>query len=183
MSQAFQRIFLNPLRHVPGPLYSRYTGAWLKFHIARGRRLHYIHEQHERYGPIVRISPSEVSVVSLDGYRQIHRIGSGFLKSQWYHKLMPAPVPIMFGMTDPKQHARRRKIFAHSFSANELRKNWEEVVTQKASLAVANIQREASQGTADVLKWFTLMATDVVVHLAFGESFQMLEKGEVRNLL
>ena len=35
-------------------------------------------------GAIVRISPDEVSVIDLDSQRTIHRIGSPFLKADWY---------------------------------------------------------------------------------------------------
>ena len=35
-------------------------------------------------GAIVRISPDEVSVIDLDSQKTIHRIGSPFLKSDWY---------------------------------------------------------------------------------------------------
>jgi hypothetical protein len=36
---------------------------------------------------------------------------------------------------------------------------------------------------ANVLKWWTLMATDVITQLSFGESFEMLEQGKVRNII
>ncbi|THZ34672.1 hypothetical protein D6C87_10296, partial [Aureobasidium pullulans] len=45
-------------------------------------------------------------------------------------------------------------------------------------LAVARIKSNATSGTADVLKWWTYLATDVSAHLMFGESFHMLESGK-----
>lgn len=50
-------------------------------------------------------------------------------------------------------------------------------------MAVANIKREVSLGDCDVMKWWTLMATDVVAQVAFGEESYLLEIGEVSNLL
>ena len=147
--------------------------------VVSGRRVHYIHAQHAKYGPIVRIAPSEVAVASLSGFREVHRIGGGYLKSPWYQDVVPSPEPILFSMSDVKQHAVRRKLFAHGFSATALRRNWETVVFQKAQTAVSNICREANNGNADVLKWFTLMATDVIAHLSFGQSLGMLEQGKV----
>ena len=35
-------------------------------------------------GTIVRISPDEVSVIDLDSQKTIHRIGSPYLKADWY---------------------------------------------------------------------------------------------------
>lgn len=58
---------------------------------------------------------------------------------------------------------------------------WESEVRKKTELAVQRIVQEARGTTkgADVLKWWTLMATDVIAHLSFGESFGMLELGKV----
>ncbi|TKA71971.1 hypothetical protein B0A49_05334 [Cryomyces minteri] len=50
------------------------------------------------------------------------------------------------------------------------------VVRQRVDLAVAKIKRDAEQGSADVLKWFTFMATDVSGELSFGRSFEMLQR-------
>jgi len=36
-----------------------------------------------------------------------------------------------------------------------------------------------TQNGADVLKWWTFMATDVIAHVSFGESFHMIETGKV----
>lgn len=54
------------------------------------------------------------------------------------------------------------------------------MVHEKVRLAVSKIKVNAASTTADLLKWWILMATDVTVHLAFGESFHMTEKGEVK---
>jgi hypothetical protein len=62
--------------------------------------------------------------------------------------------------------------------------NWEAEIRRKTTLAVDRIQKAALQPSkgADVLKWWTLMATDVITHLSFGESFGMLEQGKVSPL-
>jgi len=36
-----------------------------------------------------------------------------------------------------------------------------------------------SRGVMDVFKWWFYMATDVIGELSFGESFRMLDSGEV----
>ena len=84
-------------------------------------------------------------------------------------------------MREPKMHATRRKLFSHAFSQNSLLL-WESLLQERTSLAVDRIKREAmSSGGADVLKWFTFMATDVIAELGFGESFSALENGEVSS--
>lgn len=67
---------------------------------------------------------------------------------------------------------------AKGFSQRHLREQWENVVRERVNMAVARIKADATSGTADVLKWWTYLATDVSADLMFGESFHMLESGE-----
>ncbi|KAL3473816.1 hypothetical protein BJX99DRAFT_260932 [Aspergillus californicus] len=178
MKAAVYKALSSPLRRIPGPLHTTFTRLPLHFATLGGKQLYYIHELHQRYGPVVRISPAEVSVSSLAGVREIHRIGSGFLKAEWYEKLTPDRVGI-FAMRDAKQHAQRRKLFARMFSKSELRASWEPLVREKVLLFVSQIQEELQRtGVCDVLKWSTFLATDVSGHLMFGESFDMLRLGK-----
>lgn len=144
--------------------------------------MHYVHSLHHRYGPVVRISPLEVAVADPEGFAAIHKIGAGFLKGPWYATTAVGVEPGIFSMVDPKQHAARRRLFARAFTGASLRRNWEPVVREKVERAVERIRTDALGGTADVLKWWTLMTTDVIAQLSFGESFDMLELGEVSCL-
>ena len=169
----------TPLKNVPGPWYSRFTNQLLKNAVTGGRRIFYIDDLHKKYGPVVRISPNEVAISDAEGFKQIHAVSSKFTKSIWYEKLTHFPRLSVFTMRNPKQHAARRRLFARAFSKSYLRENWEPTVKQKCQLAVKNIKRQAEEGSADVLKWWTFMATDIVGRLGFGESFGMLELGHV----
>jgi len=146
-----------------------------------GARADYIHALHQQYGPIVRIAPNEVAINDPASFKDIHRIGSGFTKTKWYEYLNTNGVGKclgVFNMTNPKEHAARRKLLARGFSQRHLREQWETIVRDKVDLAVARIKADAMSGTADVLKWWTYLATDVSAHLMFGESFGMLENGK-----
>lgn len=50
-------------------------------------------------------------------------------------------------------------------------------------MLVAKIKRDASQGSADVMKWFTFFSTDVIELLQFGDSLNMLETEKVSDPL
>jgi cytochrome P450 len=130
----------------------------------------------------VRIAPAEIAVADFDSFREIHRIKSGFLKSPWYQKFTNHESPGIFAMLDPHQHAKRRQLLARGFSKSYLRQNWEQMVKEKAGIAVGKIRRDAETGTADILKWWTFYTTDTIAQLSFGESFHMLEHEEVSNL-
>jgi cytochrome P450 len=140
--------------------------------------MHYIHDLHNRYGPIVCISPREVDVADVGGFQQIHRIGGGFLKSPWYSRFRTGGINV-FNAIDPGVHAVRRKALARPFSKSALRQNWETFTAAKARTAVSKIKQEADSGRADVFKWWTLLTTDIIGKLAFGEDFGMVDLGTV----
>ncbi|PNS15597.1 Isotrichodermin C-15 hydroxylase [Sphaceloma murrayae] len=153
----------NKLNHIPGPWHVKFTGVVLKYHTVSGRRLHYIHDLHKRYGPVVRMSPTEVDISDLKGFQDIHKIGAGFLKDKWYQKFRPGKTQDTFSVIDANN--------------TSLRQNWEQAVTEKVKLTVSRMKAEAMQGNSDVFQWWTLMTTDVIGLLAFGESFKMVETG------
>ena len=130
----------------------------------------------------VRISPTEVAIADLSSTRDIHKLGSGFLKSSWYSKFSNEGTKTgIFATIDPKVHAARRKLFSHAFSMSSII-SWEDILQDRTTLAVDRIQKAALNGAADILKWWTFMATDVIAELGFGESFGALENGEVMPL-
>ncbi|KAK1997308.1 cytochrome P450 [Colletotrichum falcatum] len=175
-----QAYLLCPLKHIPGPWHTLVTHYVLKFNTIRARRIHYIHSLHQRYGPVVRISPYQVAVADPDAFVAIHRVGSGFYKSAFYEDLTgPYGIGIgLFSTRDPKKHAARRKLFARAFTNASVRQNCAPVVRDKVMTAVDKIKAEASHGSSDILHWWLLMASDVIGQLSFGESFELLETGQ-----
>lgn len=151
----------------------------VKKNVVSGRCLHYIHALHERYGPIVRIAPNEIDIADPQVYKQIHRIGSGFLKDPWYQSFRPGDTNDIFSMIDPKEHSERRKLFASLWTNSALHESWEDMVTEKVRLAVFKIRPDALAGEADIFQWWTFMTTDVISYLAFGESQDMLKQESV----
>lgn len=118
------------------------------------------------------------------GYKQIHGFSSGFEKSSWYNELTVTPEPTLFDMSNPKDHAARRRLFARGFSKSNIRLNWELVIQEKIKLVVSKMVNDAAQhGSVDVMKWWTLMASDISAHIMFGESFHVIEKGEMNEFI
>ena len=120
-----------PLAKLPGPWYSRYTNLVLKYYTLTGKRIFYIHNIHERYGPVVRTAPSEVDVTDLEGFKAIHKISGGFVKSPWYRVMRNQPVHELFTMADPKMYGPRRRLLSRPFSNTSLREHWEAFVRER----------------------------------------------------
>ncbi|CAG9981744.1 unnamed protein product [Clonostachys byssicola] len=176
----------GPLRSIPGPWYTNYSHYVLKYETLMSRRMYYVHSLHRIYGPVVRLSPWQVAVADPEGFTAIHRIGSGFNKPKWFEAYMDKTGGLgvsFFAMSNPKEHGSRRKMFARPFSHLNLRVNCEDIIREKVDKAVDRIHTEALEGNSDILKWWMLMASDIIGQLSFGESFRLLEAGKKNHFI
>ncbi|KAF5551334.1 benzoate 4-monooxygenase cytochrome P450 [Fusarium mexicanum] len=161
------------LSKIPGPTIGRWTNLVVKYYTLSGRRMQYIDSLFTQYGPVVRISPTDVGINDPDAVKVIQKVSGGFKKSAWYDKTGPG----MLGMRDREKHARRRRLLAHPLSNSSL-PAFEALIRDKVDLAMSQMEKEYhSLGYADCHKWFSFMATDIIGDLTFGSSFRMLEQG------
>lgn len=85
----------------------------------------------------------------------------------------------MFSTRDPYFHSQRRRLLGPYFTEASMN-TFEPIVGNLVRLAVRGIVEESKQlGSADILKWWTLMAMDVIAELSFGESLNMVKSGAV----
>lgn len=83
---AVGRRLSSPLARLPGPGYSKVTSLPLKWNELRANRTLYIHGLHQKYGPVVRVAPSEVSFTSWAAVKEIYcSNGSGYDKTAFYN--------------------------------------------------------------------------------------------------
>jgi hypothetical protein len=76
----FYRAYMHPLRKVPGPPLARVTELWRTKKYFQGRWHEDILQLHRQYGPVVRISPNEVSIVSPDLVKTAYSHSKGTVK-------------------------------------------------------------------------------------------------------
>lgn len=137
-----------------------------------------MHSLHQKYGPVVRVSPEEVDICDLDAAKVIHRARGGFLKSARFYRTLSA-VETLFSTTDPAFHSAHRRLLANPISDSSLTR-FEPLVADRVRLTIDKMSDEfESRGAMDVFKWWFFMATDVIGELSFGESFRMLDSGKV----
>ena len=75
----------SPIARLPGPFNTVFTAIWLKVQEFSGTRRLYIHSLHQRYGPVVRLGPNEVSFASVDAMKEIYTSGgSGYDRTEFY---------------------------------------------------------------------------------------------------
>ncbi|KAL9629787.1 MAG: hypothetical protein Q9204_005077 [Flavoplaca sp. TL-2023a] len=129
-----------------------------------------------RIGPVVRLGPKDVDVSHCDVVREIHRVRNPFIKSSFY--ATGGRFQSIFSTRDPDFHSKRRRLFGPYFTENSL-SSFEPIAANLIRLTVRGMIEESKRsGCVDILKWWTLMAMDVIAELSFGESLDMVRSGE-----
>lgn len=157
--QIASNLFLSPLRRVPGPFIAKVSGKWLVFKDLAGDRTSTIHRLHQKYGPVVRIGPQELSFSDAQAVREIYGQQTGFMKAPVYEIMSIKPLGV-FSLRDKAEHSARRRLLSHAFSQTNLF-DCEPLIQQhieKLTLLV-----EAGLGKSlNMLSLFRLTAFDIV---------------------
>lgn len=124
------------LRRYPGPPLARFSDVWLAWHCARGSINRAVLEAHRTYGayslphmpyahsrststctgPVVRISPTQISVADVSALQPIYGHGSGAPKAESYDAFSGLGRPSIFTTRSREEHTRKRKSLAHTFA-------------------------------------------------------------------
>ena len=172
----YQSIILlsHPLKHIPGSFISAITPLPLFYQSLRGHRPYWIIAQHERYGPVVRISPNKICVAADEGIKQIYSNKAS--KSHAYDAFRYRDVKMCIGLLDIKSAHNRRKGLLPAFSRQNLME-MEPVIRLHLERFLVWLQKfDQMHQTIDVFKWFRYLTFDVVTDIAFGQQIGMLLK-------
>lgn len=94
-------------------------------------------------GPVVRISPKEVSVAEPSATQQIYSIKNEFRKSPWYKDLIPG-VDNIFSTIDVEYHRRHRRLLASEISESGLVQH-RPAVESKVRMAIERMAEEMEE--------------------------------------
>jgi cytochrome P450 len=179
---AAYRLWWHPLARFPGPVANRVSWVPGTVWTLRGRLPMATRRLHARYGPVVRLSPNELSFTSPRAWLDIygHRAGRPDLDKDPIHVGAVDPVPGVstISMADRDTHARQRKALSHGFSRRAL---WDQEATVQGFVdkLMDRIHLYAEGGeTFDIVRWLNFVTFDIIGDLSFGESFRCLETGD-----
>ncbi len=109
-------------------------------------------------------------------------MGTPFTKGAWYQNQSPTQTSDdtcgIFGVRDNLKARQRRRYFQQAGTKATVIQ-WEPIIIDIVDAAISKIERDATKGKADLAKWFTMMAADVLSSLAFGEAFDMVKSEKV----
>ncbi|KAL1598668.1 hypothetical protein SLS60_007808 [Paraconiothyrium brasiliense] len=173
------RLLFSPLAKFPGPKIAAVT-SWYEFYhdyFRRGKYVFKIKEMHDRYGPIVRITPHELSIHDPEFYNSINVSGSvrktdnyeGFARGIDFDGTH-------FLSTSHDLHRRRRKPLEPFFSRAGVTR-LEPMVGEVAKRFVRRL--DSYQGTDQVIRLdhaYVALAADVVGKICFESNSNMIDE-------
>src|SRR5579862_3035540 len=186
------RIFFHPLAHVPGPFAAKFTHWWQNYSYFSGNWFHDILAVHEKYGPVVRISPDEISFVDGDALKRLYGHVKPCLKvlftsclaneTRWYNTwYIPPAGHGIFSEQNIENHGARRRLAANAYAMSSVL-GYERKIQAILDTNWEQFRKFAASGEAiDMDHWATYFAYDIVSELALGNSLGMVKVGHDVN--
>ena len=133
-------------------------------------------------GPVVRVSPNELSFEQADAWEDIygHRPGHLNMHKDPIHVGSVEAVPgvTTLTMSNDEVHARQRRALSHPFSMKALL-GQQDIVNSHVTKLMNNFRRMAGEGkTINVVDWYNFTTFDVIGDLCFAEPFGCLDEGQ-----
>ncbi|KAK5382251.1 hypothetical protein LTR20_006117 [Exophiala xenobiotica] len=179
LGQVLSARYLNPLRKIPGPWLASVTKLW-KVHKTLQERMERENIRlHQKYGPIVRIAPNEVSIDDPEeSLRIIYGPGSQYRKARWYEASDPPGAHSLFTDSDIQRHAHDRRMVSAAFSMTAVTE-MEDFISDCVTMFETRLGEFADKKEPiDMAHWLQCYAFDVIGEITFARRFGFLDKGE-----
>ncbi|KEF51227.1 uncharacterized protein A1O9_12730 [Exophiala aquamarina CBS 119918] len=166
--------FFSPVRHVPGPFWSRVTPFPLYAATFRTRRAAYAHALIQKYGPIVVIAPDQVHTTDDVAMKAIYDRSS--IKSSFYHGMGSYKgVRQILGTIDYSSASMARQNLLQCFQSKNLA-SLADVMESHIATFLQLLQDRSTQ-TDPIIEgvlWFRLLTLDTVTDVLWGEEHNLL---------
>ncbi|KAH8807787.1 cytochrome P450 [Xylogone sp. PMI_703] len=176
----YQRYF-HPLAKYPGPFLNSLTDL-AKFSYFWSLDIDKkIEKLHQKYGPVVRIAPNELSFWGPNAVAPIYKSGRTMIKSRFFDGFTTFK-PNLFGTRDEDLHALRRRQMAHGFSTASL-----VAMEPIFDRHIRNLRKKLnvcseSGSEFDLKRLFAFYTYDILGQLAFSADFNSQQRDDDKLL-
>ncbi|KAH8650038.1 putative P450 monooxygenase [Xylariales sp. PMI_506] len=177
-------IWFHPLSAYPGPWLAAATPMWYGVHMIRGDAPMSVAKVHDRYGPVVRIAPDELSFISGRAWKDIygHRKPGEpeFTKDKKYHAGFDGDATLI--NSNREYHSYLRKLLSHGFSDSALRQQ-ETIIQDYLEKLINQLYEKGQSGEValDLSRWYNYFTFDVIAYLTYGDSFDFITNSKMHN--
>lgn len=178
--------YLHPLSSIPGPFLASISPLWLVYQMYRRRRPRLDVHLHATYGPIVRISPTEIIFSNPAYFKPVYGAGTRFMKSRWYEATAdggqaafdPKDVLNMLAEKDVEKLRVQKRMAGMVYSERNLRRH-EGYVDANVGRLLEKLGGLAGRekGSVDVYYELELFDVDTMCEITYGRSFGAVETG------
>ncbi|KAL6304641.1 cytochrome P450 [Sparassis latifolia] len=181
----------HPLSNYSGPLLSKISKLWLVYVTSKGKQYLYVQQLHQKYGPIVRIGPNELSIIDTDLIPYI--LGSeGMPKGPlWEGREFSSKRDTavnrdkkghFIGAHDFAVHAEARKTWNRAFTTAAV-KGYEPVIIKRAAQLIDELrqryaQSEDEQIEVDLARWLSYCIFDWTGDMVYGGGIELMHEGD-----
>ncbi|CAD6447091.1 62617b23-89bd-4035-8aed-b9edcdd21241 [Sclerotinia trifoliorum] len=171
------RLYFSPLSGFPGPKLTAATEWYVTYFqvVKDGQFWRKIPEWHEKYGPIVRISPTELHISDPEFYDTIYT--TDVRDRVHLRNALPTARSSTHSTVDHFLHQRRRAALSPLFSRLNIQK-FIPLIQSRVDIIVKRINTEY-KGTDRVLNLgnvFSCFTADVVMECSFGSNYGFCER-------
>jgi cytochrome P450 len=152
----YYNIYLHPLASYPGPKIAAATRLWHTRSLLSGQLPYDVERLHNKYGPVVRIAPNELSYTDSAAWKEIYGHRSG------QPEMPKDPDFYVSGrgslITESRErHAHLRRMMSHGFSDKALREQ-EPLMHRYVDMFLKGIhdQSRGGQEPVDMVRWYNV---------------------------
>ncbi|KAL9586169.1 MAG: hypothetical protein Q9212_001090 [Teloschistes hypoglaucus] len=138
---------------------------------------------HKKYGPIVRLSPNELSFGSVESWKAIYVDKPIAIKAGFYDAFSAGFTRKDIGSErDPQKHNEMKRMLSPAFSQRSLLEQ-ESIIGGVIDQFVRVIGEKAppSSKGINMTKWYEMTSFDILGEMAFGESFHSLDTAQTHS--
>ncbi|KAJ6543634.1 cytochrome P450 [Mycena vulgaris] len=186
---AYRVSFLHPLSKYPGPVACKLSKLWLTWIASRGKLHIYVKQLHDKYGPVVRIGPNELSITDVSLLSSVLGANGMPKGPLWEGRPLSgkrgagskaAARGNLIGSRNLKLHSEARRAWNTAFMPAAV-KGYEPMLIQRASQLIEAL-RTQKDGSVDISQWLSFFSFDFMGDIAFGGGFELMRDGDKDDL-
>ncbi|KAF3802730.1 Cytochrome P450 monooxygenase gsfF [Colletotrichum gloeosporioides] len=174
----------HPLSRIPGPFLATVSRLWYMLKIWTEDVEKDERALHEKYGPLVRLAPDEISCSDPEAFADIYRFSNALDKAQFYEPYNTtgfSPHGDVFSCKSDKKHGQRRRITSSVYSMSNVSKS-EQYIDTCSDLLTERLGQYADSGKpCDIGEWLHWYTFDIIGELFYGRAFGFVDEGKDQN--